>query len=91
MNKDNLYHSWVNTFLAKEIDCFTFSARIMKAILKDDSGLVNAPTGSGKTFQFFPHFMEKLNSQKPLNLLYSVYGSPHLVLVQTIQLSIQDF
>ena len=51
MNKDNLYHSWVNTFFSKRNwTALPFQQEAWKAILKDDSGLVNAPTGSGKSF-----------------------------------------
>ena len=94
MSKDNLYHSWVNTFFSKrDWTALPFQQEAWKAILKDDSGLVNAPTGSGKTLSVLPPILwKKLNSQKTTkSSLFCIWITPLRSLSKQIQLSIQDF
>ncbi len=94
MSKDNLYYSWVNTFFSKRNWIpLPFQQEAWKAILKDDSGLVNAPTGSGKTLSVLPPILwKKLNSQKTTkSSLFCIWITPLRSLSKQIQLSIQDF
>ena len=63
MDKYLQYHNWVNSFFNKRNwTALPFQQEAWKAILNKDSGLVNAPTGSGKTLSVLPPILwKKLN------------------------------
>ena len=94
MDKDLLYHNWVNSFFNKRNwTALPFQQETWKAILNEDSGLVNAPTGSGKTLSVLPPILwKKLNSNKSnKSSLFCIWITPLRSLSKQIQLSIQDF
>ena len=61
--------------------------------MNEDSGLVNAPTGSGKTLSVLPPILwKKLNTNKShKSSLFCIWITPLRSLSKQIQLSIQDF
>ena len=94
MDKDLQYHNWVNSFFNKRNwTALPFQLETWKAILNEDSGLVNAPTGSGKTLSVLPPILwKKLNSNKSnKSSLFCIWITPLRSLSKQIQLSIQDF
>jgi ATP-dependent Lhr-like helicase len=74
----------------------SFQAEAMKAFLSGKSGLINAPTGSGKTFSlWFPLLVNYINSNpawdtKPVKGLQVIWITPLRALAKDLQRNMQQ-
>ena len=69
-----------------------FQSDTWKEVLKGQSGLINAPTGSGKTLSLLPAIIwPTLNNSKKTNHLICLWITPLRSLSQQIKISIEEF
>lgn len=82
MQKSKGYHIITQWLAIKGLHPFPFQEETWLHINKNKSGLVNAPTGCGKTFSVFLGALIQFIDQNPEQYLskkimdYSYYGSP---------------
>lgn len=69
---------------------FAFQQATWKAYLEGKNGLLNAPTGSGKTYALWPAcLMEALNQPNPAKGLQIIWVTPLRALAKDIQAALQ--
>ena len=69
-----------------------FQLNSWKSILNLESGLINAPTGSGKTLSIIPAILWPYKSNlKETNQLICIWITPLRSLSQQIKISIEEF
>ncbi len=62
--QNNIVYEWLT---AQQITPFTFQEQAWQAILNGESGLINAPTGCGKTYSVFLGALMQFIDQHPTN------------------------
>ena len=89
----NSFNSWIsNWFKLKNWKPQKFQLDTWGAVLDGNSGLVNAPTGSGKTLSLFPPIIwPYVNKAKINNQLLCLWITPLRSLSQQIKISIEEF
>ena len=89
----NSFNSWIsNWFKLKNWKPQNFQLDTWGAVLDGNSGLVNAPTGSGKTLSLFPPIIwPHINKDKINNELLCLWITPLRSLSQQIKISIEEF
>ena len=89
----NSFNSWIsNWFKLKNWKPQKFQLDTWGAVLDGNSGLVNAPTGSGKTLSLFPAIIwPYINKAKINNELLCLWITPLRSLSQQIKISIEEF
>jgi len=82
---------------AEDLSAFKFQEETWDSIYKNKSGLVNAPTGSGKTFSVFLGALIQFINQNPLNYkikknngLQLLWISPLRALAKDLQRAMED-
>ena len=69
-----------------------FQSDAWKEVLKGESGLINAPTGSGKTLSLIPAIVwPSLYNKEKSNHLICLWITPLRSLSQQIKISIEEF
>ena len=95
MNKEELYAVADRWFKSKKWESFDFQERTWDAYLGGKSGLLNAPTGSGKTYALWiPCVLEFLKENKPHEVspeLRILWITPLRALAKDIQSAMQAF
>jgi len=88
-NKLNISNEW---FLLKKWEPFLFQLQCWEAFDKGKSGLLNAPTGSGKTYALALPALEYIASkkQKGVKGLMVIWITPIRALANDLQLAISD-
>ena len=89
----NNFNNWIlNWFQLKNWKPQKFQLETWKAVLCGCSGLVNAPTGSGKTLSLLPPIIwTHINMSKNNNELLCLWITPLRSLSQQIKISIEEF
>ena len=89
----NKFNNWIlNWFQLKNWKPQKFQLETWKAVLSGCSGLVNAPTGSGKTLSLLPPIIwTHINMSKNNNELLCLWITPLRSLSQQIKISIEEF
>ena len=89
----NKFNNWIlNWFQIKNWKPQKFQLETWKAVLSGCSGLVNAPTGSGKTLSLLPPIIwEHINISKNKNELLCLWITPLRSLSQQIKISVEEF
>lgn len=89
----NKFNNWIlNWFQLKNWKPQKFQLETWKAVLSGCSGLVNAPTGSGKTLSLLPPIIwEHINISKNKNELLCLWITPLRSLSQQIKISVEEF
>ena len=89
----NNFNNWIlNWFQLKNWKPQKFQLETWKAVLCGCSGLVNAPTGSGKTLSLLPPIIwTHINMSKNNNELLCLWITPLRSLSQQIKISIEKF
>lgn len=86
--KATLLHNW---FASKQRKAFPFQEATWKAYAAGYDGLLNAPTGSGKTYALaLPILLEALQQKKASKGLQAIWIAPIRALTKDIQLAIQQ-
>jgi len=86
-NIEDVYNSW---FVAKDWQCFPFQQQCADAYWKGKSGLLNAPTGSGKTYALsIPAMLEHKFGSFGIKGLYLLWITPLKALSADIRTAIQ--
>jgi ATP-dependent Lhr-like helicase len=87
------FKNWiVNWMDSKDWKPQKFQSDTWKEVLKGQSGLINAPTGSGKTLSLLPAIIwPTLNNSKKTNHLICLWITPLRSLSQQIKISIEEF
>jgi len=92
LQNENLIRSGMAWFSSQHWEPFDFQIKTWRAMLKKKSGLLNAPTGSGKTFALWiPCLLEYMNQypndyqNKRLNGLQVIWITPLRALTKDIQ------
>ena len=69
-----------------------FQVSTWKAVLNKQSGLVNAPTGSGKTLSLLPAILwPQIKSEKPVKGVICIWVTPLRSLSKQISISVETF
>ncbi len=80
----------ISWFKSKDWEVYDFQRETWIAYLSGKSGLVNAPTGSGKTYALFvPIVLEALQSKKKYSGLQAIWITPIKALAKEIQMAAQ--
>ncbi len=94
-NTLNAYDKAIDWFEKKGWDAFPFQIKTWKAYWEGKSGLLNAPTGSGKTYALWVSaVLESLmnpNDYKGENQLFVLWVTPLRALAKDIQAAMQQF
>ena len=78
-------------FQSKGWHAFDFQQQAWQSYLSGENGLLNAPTGSGKTYALWPAcLMEALNQPKPAKGLQVIWVTPLRALAKDIQGALQE-
>ena len=87
------FKTWIDNWMnSKGWKPQKFQILAWKAILNGKNGLINAPTGSGKTLSLIPAIVwSVVNSPKQNNNLICIWITPLRSLSQQIKISIEDF
>jgi len=95
VSQDELFEIAENWFESKGWDSFEFQRNTWKAYLDGKSGLLNAPTGSGKTYALWvPCVLEFLKNDEPHDVRPEVqilWITPLRALAKDIQSAMQAF
>jgi ATP-dependent Lhr-like helicase len=85
-NQDYLksFHEW---FKLKKWSPFPFQTEAWKKVLGNYSGLVNAPTGSGKTYSLLVPFLAKIKNEPKQKGIQLIWVSPIRALTKEIEIS----
>lgn len=91
MNSDETVSIAKNWFNSQGWEPFPFQKEAWQDYLKGESGIVNAPTGSGKTYSLFlgilMEFMRNKEAGKPTKGLQAIWITPIKALSKEIELS----
>ncbi|MBL6871724.1 MAG: ligase-associated DNA damage response DEXH box helicase [Flavobacteriales bacterium] len=93
MSEFTNFKTWIDNWMnSKGWRPQKFQILAWKAILNGKNGLINAPTGSGKTLSLIPAIVwSVVNSPKQNNNLICIWITPLRSLSQQIKISIEDF
>ena len=87
------FKNWIVKWMdSKDWKPQKFQSYAWKEVLKGKSGLINAPTGSGKTLSLLPAILwPNINNTKKTNHLICLWITPLRSLSQQIKISIEEF
>jgi len=87
------FKNWIVKWMdSKDWKPQKFQYEAWKEVLKGQSGLINAPTGSGKTLSLLPAILwPTINNSKKTNHLICLWITPLRSLSQQIKISIEEF
>lgn len=87
------FKNWILNWMdSKDWKPQKFQSEAWKEVLKGQSGLINAPTGSGKTLSLLPAILwPTINHSKKNNHLICLWITPLRSLSQQIKISIEEF
>jgi len=87
------FKNWILNWMdSKDWKPQKFQSEAWKEVLKGQSGLINAPTGSGKTLSLLPAILwPTINHSKKINHLICLWITPLRSLSQQIKISIEEF
>ena len=87
------FKNWIVKWMdSKDWKPQKFQSATWKEVLKGQSGLINAPTGSGKTLSLLPAILwPTVNNSKKTNHLVCLWITPLRSLSQQIKISIEEF
>ncbi|MEK9619513.1 MAG: ligase-associated DNA damage response DEXH box helicase [Flavobacteriales bacterium] len=87
------FKNWITKWMdSKDWKPQKFQSEAWKEVLKGKSGLINAPTGSGKTLSLLPAIIwPTINNSKKTNHLICLWITPLRSLSQQIKISIEEF
>jgi ATP-dependent Lhr-like helicase len=87
------FKNWITKWMdSKDWKPQKFQSEAWKEVLKGKSGLINAPTGSGKTLSLLPAIIwPTINHSKKTNHLICLWITPLRSLSQQIKISIEEF
>ena len=87
------FKNWITKWMdSKDWKPQKFQSEAWKEVLNGKSGLINAPTGSGKTLSLLPAIIwPTINNSKKTNHLICLWITPLRSLSQQIKISIEEF